>query len=549
MKTILLFALFGVVTAMILPARALAVTTWYVDGTLGNDTPTCGTAPGSSACKTIQFTINKASSNDTIVVAAGLYPEPTASGPLTINKTLTLLGAQAGIDARTRVGAESVVTDASGTSVAASNVIIDGLTFQNSVNQAFTGFGIWINPGKSGTQIVNNIIQNNIVGIGLANLGSRALIEHNRIEANNQGGGASGTGIYTDQFVGGPRVENVLILENAFIGNADAGIDVSNTDASGGAFNLEVSTNTFDSNGRAVLFFNTHDSTIHDNSVPNTTLLGSAAIRLFDNNTNDVFLNNDLKSGVGHAIRFSFLGRVGGPSSGVVFHENNIGTLGPASFTLDGLLVDPSSTAETVNAKCNWWGSPTGPTNAGNPGGTGEEVVGNADFTPWLVAPEPGGLCLGGTAPTPGKVTGGGQIDGDPLFSPLGDLISVPAVIPNLSDPTAQDTFGFVVNCCPATGNLEYDDHQMNVRIKATSISNLFITNGQCGPDTHATFTGKADVIRPTGTTNQDFTVNVDDCGEPGTNDTFQIQTFGTPPYSSGPPTTLVGGNIQIHKS
>jgi hypothetical protein len=438
------------------------------------------------------------------------------------------------------------VADSQGTSVSASGVIIDGFTFQNSTSATFTGFGIWLNPGVSGTHIINNIIQNNIIGIGLANTGAQALIRHNQIQNNNQPGGASGTGIYTDEFVGGSAVRNVLIEENAFVGNNDAGIDVSNTDPSGGVFMLNVSNNSFDANGRALVLFNTHDSIIQNNSIPNTTLTGSAAFRLFDNNSNLSITFNDLISGVGHAIRLSFLGAVGGPSSGVVINENNIGTVGSASFVLDGLLVDPGSHVGTVNAECNWWGSPTGPINLNNPGGTGEEVVGDADFTPWLTAPLPVGACIGG-ASTPGKVTGGGQIPGeDPLFSPLGDLISLPALVPSLASPSAQATFGFTVKCCPATGNLEYNDHQADVRIKAQSIDALSISPSTfcAAPGSkHATFTGTASVIRSTGTTTESFTVDVDDCGEPGTGDTFSIKTTS---YSNGP-STLIGGNIQIH--
>jgi len=58
----------------------------------------------------------------------------------------------------------------------------------------------------------------------------------------------------------------------------------------------------------------------------------------------------------------------------------------------------------------------------------------------------------------------------------------------------------------------------------------------------HAKFTGTAAVIRSTGTTTEPLTVDVDDCGEPGTGDTFGIKTTT---YSNGP-SLLIGGNIQI---
>lgn len=515
-----------------------------VEATLGG--PTCN-VPGDYP--TIQAAVNVTTCT-TIIVAAGTYPEPDP-GPLTINRTLTLKGAQSGVDARFPRGAESIITDPQGTSVGASNVIIDGFTVENSIVPTFTGFGIWLNPTVSGTQILNNIIQNNIVGIGLANSSAQALIQHNLIQNNNLPGGAEGTGIYTDEFVGGPTVQNVVIKENTFKGNVDAGIDVSNTDPAGGAFNLDVSTNLFDLNGRAVVLFNTHMSTIHDNRVTNSIFVGSAAIRIFDNNTSLSITSNDLVNGLGHAIRLSFLGAVGGPSSGVVINENNIGTVGFTSFDLDGLLVDPppiSGHVGTVNAECNWWGSSTGPINVNNTGGSGEEVVGDADFTPWLTTPAPTGACVGGIPSTPGKATGGGQIDGDPVFAIDGVLLSLPALIPSLADPQSQASFGFVVKCCSAIGNLEYNDHQADVRIKAQSFDALFITSpGTSCPlmsgSKHAKFTGTAAVIRSTGTTTEPLTVDVDDCGEPGTGDSFGIKTTT---YSNGP-STLIAGNIQIH--
>jgi hypothetical protein len=149
-------------------------------------------------------------------------------------------------------------------------------------------------------------------------------------------------------------------------------------------------------------------------------------------------------------------------------------------------------------------------------------------------------------ANTPGKVTGGGQIgeDSEPVFSPLGDLLSIPALMASPAGPGANCTFGFNAKCCDPSGNLEYDDHGMGVRIKAQSIDGFFISTGPCGPNTHATFTGTAQVIRATGTTVERFTVDVDDCGEPGTADTFGIRTTS---YVNGP-SPLIGGNIQIHQ-
>jgi hypothetical protein len=537
----LLPAVATLMTLIAIPTPASAATNWYVEPT-GNDANTC-TAPGpTNACMTIQAAINKASSGDTINVAAGTYLE-LAVGPLTVSKTLTLLGAQNGIDARTRVGTESIINDLQGTSVGASNVVIDGFTVQNSTVAAFTGFGIWLNPGISGTQILNNIIQDNIVGIGLANAGpTQALIRHNLIRNNTKPGGASGSGIYTDEFSGGPTVRNVLVEENTFSGHAGFGgaINISNTDSAGGVFNLDVASNSFNANSRAFVLFNTHNSTIHDNTSTGSTFVGSADVRIFDNNTSLSILRNDVNNGLGHAIRLSFLGAVGGPSSGVEIHRNNIEV-----FALTGLTVDPLSHVGTVNAECNWWNSPSGPFNVpNNPTGTGEEVVGDADFTPWLTARAPGGPCIGGLASTPGKVTGGGQVQGDPLFSPLGELLSLPALIVSTSGG-AQANFGFVIQFTSGAtapkGNLVYQDHGANVRIKATSYDQLIIGTGICGPNTHATFTGMAEVNG----VSESLTVVVDDCGEPSSGpppDTFSISTDS---YSNSGP--LIGGNIQIH--
>jgi hypothetical protein len=373
-------------------SSAAAAGPWYVDGNVGNDANSC-TSPGPMACRTIQAAVNKASAGDTINVAAGLYPEV---GVLTINKTLTLLGANAGADARGVRVAESIVTDPGGTAVAANGVVIDGFTIENSVSNAFTGYGIWMEPATTGTHVVNNIIQMNIVGINISNNGtSQVLIQHNLIQNNNQAGPATGQGIYTDEFTSGHRVNSVLVSENTFKGNNVAGIDVSQTDAANGVFGLDVSANSFDGNGRAVLLYDTHQSTIHNNSITNSTEPVSAAIRILDNNTDLSIMNNNLVSGLGRAIRLTDtlgMDQPGAhPSSNVVINKNNIGATSNSFLT--GLTVDAGSHVGTVNAICNWWGSPTGPTNASNLGGNGEAVVGDANFKPWWTVPSQTSPC------------------------------------------------------------------------------------------------------------------------------------------------------------
>jgi hypothetical protein len=534
---------------VMLPAAARAAgMNWFV-ATTGDDGNDCMTA--TTPCLTLQAAINKAGDHDTIHVAAGTY---VGVGVITVpsSKTgLTLLGAKMNVDARTRaITDESILSNDNGMSIGASDVKIDGFTVQDNTNSQLTGYGIWLNPGVSGTNIVNNIIQNNVAGIGLANAGSSpALIQHNLLQNNNNGSVRSG--IYTDEYVGG-AVKNVLIDANTFNNNQNAGIGFSNTQTNnvGPGSGIEISNNSFNQNGRGIYFYSTIGANVHDNTITNSTTPQdggtSVAIAAFGGVNGLTILNNDLRVGTKRGIRVVTDTSVNvGPNSNVEAHLNNI-----VGFAYAGLEVDPGGHVFSVNATCNWWGSASGPYNdPGNTGGTGDKVIGDAIFKPWLTAEAPNGPCIGGQASTPGKVTGGGQIQGDPVFSVGGVLLSVPALVPSLADPKAQASFGFVVQCCAAQGNLEFNDKPAGVRIKAQSVSGLFISSpGTSCPATpgskHARFTGMAAVIRSTGTTTEPYTVDVDDCGEPGTADTFGIKTTT---YSNGP-SVLIGGNIQIHK-
>lgn len=117
-------------------------------------------------------------------------------------------------------------------------------------------------------------------------------------------------------------------------------------------------------------------------------------------------------------------------------------------------------------------------------------------------------------ATTPGQVTGGGWILN------AGDKVS----------------FGFNAKSDDkgVKGNCNVIDHGTKTHIKCQTVDSLVVAG------THATFFGQATVDGVA----TDYRIDVDDLGEPGTADTFRIQTDSG--YSAGG--TLAGGNIQIHR-
>jgi len=324
--------------------------------------------PGSTFT-TIQAAVNAASAGDTIKVCSGTYNELVQ-----VNKTLTILGAQSGVDARTRavpVASESVVGSGDGAfQILENNIVIDGFTIQGVNNPpnifpSALGAGIWTNPGFSGTngghQIRNNIIQNNIVGIFLHNDGTFATkVDHNRIQNNNNPGPASGTGI--DSELG---LTNATIDSNKFVGNtAESAIDIFS------GSNITVSSNEFDTNRRAIGLGSVTSSSITGNNIHNSNDPATADIRLFGGVSGLSITCNSLANGAGRGIRMDDE-CPGCPNSGVNINNNNI-----SGYPVAGLQVDSGGYfGGSLNATNDWWGSSTGPTIASNPGGTGEPII------------------------------------------------------------------------------------------------------------------------------------------------------------------------------
>jgi hypothetical protein len=352
-----------------------AATTRIVDDNLA--------CPGATYTS-IQAAVNDSSPGDIVKVCAGTYNEL-----VTVDKTLTIQGVQAGVDARTRAVppiSESIVGSGDGAfRIEADNVVIDGFTIQGvNVDQnsdpAALGSAIWMNPDgvntHGGAQIRNNIIQNNVIGIELDNTGSlQARIERNLIQNNNETGADGGTGIDSN-FVG---VINAVIDSNKFAGNMNSAIDTFV-----GGSNITVSNNEFAANRRAIGWSSVTGSNITMNNIHNSTDSSTADVRIFGGVTGLTITCNDITNGAGRGIRMDN-GFGTGLNSDVAINTNNI-----AGNAVAGLVVDSLTYLGVVHAEANWWGSPTGPTIASNPGGTGDKIVdpdGIVMYQPFLTSP------------------------------------------------------------------------------------------------------------------------------------------------------------------
>jgi len=343
------------------PVAAHPATTYYVS-TAGNDTSGSGTA--GNPWRTIQYAIGHVSANDTIVVAAGLYQENVV-----IDKSLTLKGAQAGVDARTRSGAETIIRpdeDEAGISIITSDgraVVIDGLTVQNGahgiINSDYVEAGLGVkadiivknvrvlNPAEFGISLTFTInatveycyVQNATIAInaGAVLPAPPTVATFRNNEVVNSQFGITG-------YLGNSTIEGNLIRDFA---NGGVGISAQ-------FLNTEVKSNTVTGylKGTALTFEKSH----HDRPISESvTVKGNN----FTGNQRGIYVWPDQTELKGITVNF-----------------NNID---------DFFSGVQNQGGETLDATRNWWGNASGP--RGNGPGQGSAVTGDVDFEPWLGAP------------------------------------------------------------------------------------------------------------------------------------------------------------------
>ncbi len=346
---------------------------------------------------TIQAAVDAASLGATITVDPGTYSESVVIG-----KTVTLKGAMAGVDGRSNARAaglgESILdgllnadtTRGYSFKILANDVTIDGFTVQGQTSQSnATAAGIVMNPNIAGTQILNNIVQNNVAGLYLSNNSTTkvALIKGNVFRNNNVNGPNTGRGIYSDGGVSGGLLQNVTIDGNFFYKNqgqpgfaiqAAIGLEAQTL---GAQTNIRIINNAFDTNGKAVLAIALSNSLIEGNVIGNHFDVSSGALRFEGGDSAITIRNNNLYGNGGRAIRIDQKA-IPQDNSGFVITSNNIYQNGlEASAENAGLLTNTLQYQGSLTATNNYWGASNGPSGLGT--GSGDAILNEGSNIIW----------------------------------------------------------------------------------------------------------------------------------------------------------------------
>ncbi len=327
----------------------------------------CVPATQAGACDdhhaTIQDAVNHAAAvGDTVRVAAGTYAERVS----VLGKSLALLGARAGEDARGRTGPETIVTHPHGALTACgSGTVVDGFTFAGATDSASARAAVVADQDLCGARgelrVENTIVRDSVAGIRVGGVLGVKVLRRNWIRDNAVLPEHS-NGIYADS-----PTWNVRVEENRIQGHLSSCVAFLGTGQQG----LRISRNDFD---RRILLVNATSSTIEGNRCRHGSSDGGL-IELGGNVSGVRVERNALRPAAGRAVLVRDANRLG-PNSNVQVQRNFI--VGPGAV---GLEVAAGASSGPLLATDNWWGAPSGP--SGVAPGSGAAIVDPDGVVEW----------------------------------------------------------------------------------------------------------------------------------------------------------------------
>ena len=211
--------------------------------------------------------IAAAGAGDTIIVCPGDY---RGEGNLVVDKRLSLVGYT------DKVVNMATCADEAGHSFlhTSNNSIVESfqvganfVSIRNFTIDSAPESAVLIPAGFNRATVFRNVIQGASIGVNLN--GSTSMVYTNCIRSNNHGGGASGTGVYSDQGLVASTID-----QNLFYNNTSAAITLLDTPGAGSLDNNRVTNNSSLQDGDLLSIAGATNTTISGNSSSASTGAG-----------------------------------------------------------------------------------------------------------------------------------------------------------------------------------------------------------------------------------------------------------------------------------
>ena len=344
----------------------------------------------------IQNRVDNSQAGDTVIAGAGTFDES-----VTISDSITLRGAQAGVDARGRSANETIIESTSGGTggsalkVAADNVAIDGVEIKGVGATGDQRFGIDLTSGadRANLHITNSIFLDLYEGIHRPSFSVDGLTVDKNVFTNDGGNVlAQDAGLW---LAGSGSASNVAITNNAFSNmDNDPDGDFAAINLNGGT-TADIHGNSSNHDGTFIVLVDYSGATIGTNVTNNesgSTIflgMGNDGVTISGNTLQNGFRGVRLSTAFGGTTKSSAIEVTGNTISGMV----DAGVFVDTGTVSDSVAVNQNAIAgngdgvrnssdQSVDASCNWWGSASGPSGTGP--GTGDTVSIGATFVPWL---------------------------------------------------------------------------------------------------------------------------------------------------------------------